>query len=246
MEKKSWPMWQSQPNIRSWNLWILKYPELQTFVNWQVKTKKKNCKKTQLLPHIHNRKETKFLNYNCSHFTWNTSLNGQSSQYQQEKHMRPHPSAVERWRMGLCSSTVATLITSFGFWKSRAYLGLETDTDFQLFHLFSNFCIQHNHCSYELSTGCLFFQYIFKLILWLLDWKCTPTLLVSKTQKKIQCVIHAIQFSDYWLNLEPPQWAVLAAGNNNIHYMDSYFLLWSHSVWVFKYFSMKARQVSSM
>lgn len=33
----------------------------------------------QLLPHIHSRKEAKFLNYNWSHFIWNTSLNGQAS-----------------------------------------------------------------------------------------------------------------------------------------------------------------------
>lgn len=41
--------------------------------------------------------------------------------------------------MGLCSSTVSTLMTMLSFWKSRANLGLEIDTDFQLFHLFSNF-----------------------------------------------------------------------------------------------------------
>lgn len=32
---------------------------------------------------------------------------------------------------------------------------------------------------------------------------------------------------DYWLNLSPPQQAELAAEGNNIHYMDSYFLLCS-------------------
>lgn len=78
MKKKPWPMWQSQFNWSSWNLWILKYPKLKTFVNWQVKVKKKITKTPQLLPHIHSRKE-KFLDFNCSHFIWNTSLNGQAS-----------------------------------------------------------------------------------------------------------------------------------------------------------------------
>lgn len=88
--------------------------------------------------------------------------------------------------MGLCSSTVATLMTSFGFWKSRAYLALETDTDFQLFDLFSNFLfiVQTFACSTITEYWLLIFQYIFKLLLWLFDWKCTPTLLVSRTQKK--------------------------------------------------------------
>lgn len=53
--------------------------------------------------------------------------------YQQEKPKKPHPSAAERLRMGLAH------LQCYHSWKSRAYLGLETDTDFQLFHLFSNF-----------------------------------------------------------------------------------------------------------
>lgn len=120
MEKKPWPTWQSQFNISSWNLWILKYAK--TFCKLAGESKKKKIQKNpQLLPHIHSRKETKFLDYNCSHFIWNTSLNGQASHSlsAREKPTKPHPSAAERLRLGLCSSPVSTLRTVIPFLEKQ-------------------------------------------------------------------------------------------------------------------------------